>query len=134
MAKRKLEIHDMVLVKNYHHARLGRIIDNIEAVIDIDEGADPDIAKYLVQFDSDIHYKEDVRSVPRNDLTHVPVIKKFSGRRYEFWDVHSLNDNVEMLAYKVMTYPRLKSMYDSVRTVTVDNALIVYVSTEGMKS
>ncbi|MCK4668142.1 hypothetical protein KAU33_15425 [Candidatus Dependentiae bacterium] len=129
MTKRKLKIHDMVLAENYYFARLGRVIDKIRAT---DQKGISDPAKYLVQFDSDIHYKEDVRSIPRNELTYVPVTKRFSGRRYEFWDVHSLNDAEEMLAYREMTYPRLKSMYDSVRTVSVDNVLLVYVSTKGM--
>ena len=127
MSKRKLEIHDMVLIDNYYFARLGKVIDNIKAIAKNDEKIDPDTAKYLVQFDSDMHYKEDVVSVSRKNLTYVPVLKKFSGKEYFFWDVHSLNDYGEMLAYRDMTYPRIKYKYGSVRTVTVDDALLVYV-------
>ena len=126
MPKRKLQIHDMVLAKNYYFARLGRVLDKIKAT---DQKSVSDSDKYLIIFESDIHYKEDVIPIPRSDLIYVPAVKRLSGKRYEFWGVHSLNDLEEMMAYEKMTYPRLKSMYGSVRTITIDKALLVYVST-----
>ena len=121
MSNRKLKILDDVLIKGSYFARLG-------TVLCVNNAGDPELDEYLVEFESDIHYKEATLSIPKNDLIIVPITRKITGKKYRLWSVYSLNDQEEILAYEKMTFPRLKFDYGSVRTFRIENALVVYVS------
>lgn len=55
------------------------------------------------------------------------VRKIINKKQYKLWDTYDTKSISTMRAVEVMTIPRLKTKYDSVRQITKGDVLAVYV-------